>query len=303
MSDRLLAFLSKQSAFSVTDVARIISSAPRRYKVFNIPKKNGRGIRVVAQPSKELKTLQRIVVSQILKDLPIHDACHGFVSGRGIKTNGNAHVEGRYMLKMDLKDFFPSLVPSDLQRHIKKYLPERFLDAEITSICRIIFWLPKGERSLRLCIGAPSSPFVSNTLMYDIDDTIAKICFPLGVVYTRYADDMTFSISRRDVLSEVEREVCAAIRGAAYPSVVINDEKTVNTSMKRRRVVTGLVINNEGSLSLGRERKRLIRSMIHRSFLGLLNEKQEERLDGLLAFAHDVEPDFVLAMRRRRLPR
>ena len=300
MINRLLVFLSKQSGFSVTDIARIISSAPRRYKVFQIKKRNNRGMRVVAQPSRELKTLQRIVVSTLLKSLPIHDSCHGFVPERGIKTNARAHLDGRYILKIDLKDFFPSLRSSDLVRHMKAYLPGQFEDDEIRDICRLVFWLPKGERTLRLCIGAPSSPFISNTLMYDIDAAITSLCVPLDVVYTRYADDMTFSVAKRDILVEVELGVRNILQNSVYPRVVVNEDKTVNTSMKRRRVVTGLVISNEGSLSLGRDRKRLIRSMVHKSSLGLLGVKQEEILAGLLAFAHDIEPDFALTMRERR---
>jgi RNA-directed DNA polymerase len=301
MITRLISILSEHSGLSVADVSGIVSSAPRRYKVFEIPKRNNRGVRVIAQPSRELKVIQRIVLSTVLRDMPVHMCVHGYVHGRSIKSNAAVHTDGRYLLKLDLENFFPSLVPRDLRAHIANHCPARFGLDEIMQLCRILFWQPKGEPALRLSVGAPSSPFLSNTLMFDVDRSIWELCVSLNVSYSRYADDMTFSTGARNVLSAVHAGVRDILAQARYPRVVLNGQKVVNSSKKHLRAVTGVVISNEAKLSLGRDRKRLIRAMAHRSSLGLLGPDEEARLDGLISFAHDIEPVFALAIRRHRL--
>lgn len=295
----LASSLSRWSGLQATDVERLIRTAPRRYKVFTIPKRNG-GERVVAQPSRELKMLQRLVVERVVNDLPVHDAAHGYVTGRGIKTNATLHAGSNFILKMDFADFFPSIRPGDLGRHLKRYLREPFNAAERVQLYRVLFWRPRGESSLRLCIGAPSSPFISNTIMFGLDEILSSAAKERGITYTRYADDLTFSCGRKGVLGEFEHEIRGHVAQMRSPRLAINENKTVHISRAQRRMVTGVVISATGALSLGRERKRLIRSMVCRANLGRLSREEEMELSGLLSFAHDIEPEFAEKMRLRR---
>lgn len=290
--------LSLWSGLQATDVERLIRTAPRRYKVFTIPKRNG-GERVVAQPSRELKMLQRLVVERVVNDLPVHDAAHGYVTGRGIKSNAAQHAGSNFILKMDFVDFFPSIRPGDLGRHLKRYLHKPFSAAERVQLYRLLFWRPRGESSLRLCIGAPSSPFISNTIMFRLDEILFSAAKDHRVTYTRYADDLTFSCERKGVLGGFEHEVRGHVVQMRSPRLAINEKKTVHISRAQRRMVTGVVISSTGALSLGRERKRLIRSMVCRANLGLLSREEEMELSGLLSFAHDIEPAFGQKMRLR----
>lgn len=296
MTTRLIISLSHWSGLSVPDVEHIVATAPRRYKVFSIPKRNG-GLREIAQPSRELKVLQNLVVRRILHLLPLHDAAHGYVKGRGIKSNAAAHVSSHYLLKLDLQDFFPSIRPHDLTKHLRAYAPDLLSAEEVMQVRDIVFWKPKGDRTSRLCIGAPSSPFLSNTLMIDLDTSLAGFAAELGVTYTRYADDMAFSCMEKDVLPKIQQMATAAIEASLSPRLRVNYEKTVHISRAHRRMLTGIVLNAVGEISIGRERKRVIRSMVHRQSLGQLSELQVLELQGLLAFAHDIEPVFAAKMR------
>lgn len=296
MPTELVSKLSLWSGLQATDIERLIRTAPRRYKVFTIPKRNG-GERVVAQPSRELKMLQRLIVERVINDLPIHDAVHGYVAGRGIKSNAAQHAGSNFILKMDFSDFFPSIHPGDLGRHLKRYLHTPFSTVERTQLYKLLFWRPKGQSLLRLCIGAPSSPFVSNTIMFRLDEIFSSAAKVHGITYTRYADDLTFSCIRKGVLGTFEREIHNQVAHMRSPRLTINENKTVHISRAQRRMVTGVVINSTGDLSLGRERKRLIRSMAYRSNRGLLSSEEEMELSGLLSFAHDIEPVFAQKMR------
>lgn len=298
MATDLARNLSEWLGLPLSDVSYLIATAPVRYKVFSIPKRRA-GMREIAQPSRELKKLQRLLIDNVLTEMPRHEAAHGFVLDRGIRTNALAHINSNYILKMDLRDFFPSIRPADFRSHMRRYLPHKLSEEELVEAVNIIFWKPKRQRTARLCIGAPSSPAVSNSIMYDIDAALADISRRDGVVYTRYADDMTFSCTEKNVLQEYEQAVAQVIREADYPRLSINQGKTVHISRAQRRMVTGVILSSTKEMSLGRNRKRLLRAMAHRYKLGDLDLKQKQQFLGMLAFANDIEPSFAAMIRRR----
>jgi RNA-directed DNA polymerase len=292
----LIENLAEWTGLSFQDVTYIVATAPRRYKVFQIPKRNG-GWRTVAQPSRELKLLQNLVVKRVLHLLPLHDVAHGYVKGRGIRTNANAHAQSNYALKLDIEDFFPSIRPIHFRRHLERHAPQMLKADEVLQAANLIFWTPKGVRTPRLCIGAPSSPFVSNTLMFELDTALANLAAAHQVTYTRYADDMTFSCAEKGVLGPFEFAATNVIEGYRNLRLRINARKTTHISRAHRRMVTGVLLTPVGNLSIGRERKRLIRSMAHRFKLGQLSPDQIAEFNGLVAFAADIEPEFVARLK------
>ncbi|WP_080376034.1 retron St85 family RNA-directed DNA polymerase [Stenotrophomonas maltophilia] len=297
MTTGLIQMLSQRSGLPQADIERIVASAPRRYKEFTIPKRNGRGLREIAQPSRELKLLQRIIVDAVLSRMPVHESAHGYVVGRGIRTNAAAHARSSYILKMDFRDFFPSLVPLDLRSYLQMHHSSGFTEQEVRQLEQILFWRKKGSDGLRMCIGAPSSPALSNALMYDLDRRISNASSIRGVTYTRYADDLTFSTRKKDVLGSLLNEVIAIVGESKRPCLRINASKTISISRAQRRTVTGVNVTPDGKLSIGRENKRLIRSMVNHHVNGKLSQEGQARLIGLIGFAADIEPDFSAKMR------
>ena len=277
----------------------LVRTAPYRYKVYSVPKKSGKGRRTIAQPAKEVKVLQRIIVDKVIQDLPLHQSAMAFRKNYNIRNNAEAHVRNNYLLKMDFKDFFPSLNSKDLERHIARHVDIDYSTEDLFLISRICFWRPKGTRMLQLSIGAPSSPSISNTLMYEFDSEIFDICSRHHVAYSRYADDLTFSTKRRNVLRRVEDAAAQIVAELKYPRLSINHRKTVHTSKKHHRRVTGVVLTSTEEISLGRDRKRIIRSMLHRASVCDLDPTERARLQGILAFAQDIEPQFVDRLRRK----
>lgn len=287
------------STFSIlpNELNRLILTAPHRYKVFYIPKKKTGLLREIAQPAQELKVIQSWLVNYLSKHLPIHDCAVAYRLNRGIKHNALRHVGKKFVLKMDLENFFPSIGQKDIEKHISKYSGDKLSADDVSDICRIVLWSPKNRRGRHLCIGAPSSPFISNSIFYDLDSAIDDYCRDHEVTYTRYADDLTFSTNHENILNVIERFVYKVIGEADYPTLSVNKAKTVHTSKGRGISVTGVVITPTGKLSIGRERKRIIRASIHHFLAQKLSFDEIQKLNGLLAFSQDIEPEFIEGMK------
>lgn len=282
------------TGIDAADFERIVETAPRRYKVFEIPKRNG-GMREIAQPARELKFIQRMLIDVLLKDLPVHGSSMAYRSGVSIKDNAEIHAGNGPILKLDFQDFFPSIRSSDWLDYCRR---NNVLDSQNASVTsRLLFRKAKGERLLKLSIGAPSSPLLSNILMFDFDRLVAAEAEKRGIRYTRYADDLTFSGQRIGMLKDMLDVVPAAARAIRRPRLRLNREKTKFITASSRRIVTGITLSNDGATGLGHDRKRLIRAKVHHAIQGKLEGEALKILAGELAFANVAEPEFISRLR------
>lgn len=295
----LIRALSASSGLSAADTLKLVKDAPDRYKIFDIDKRSGAEKRKIAQPAAEVKYLQRIVVEILLARLPVHSAATAYIKGGSLRDNAAPHAGvGRPILKMDLKQFFPSIRSRDWESYCSDN--EVFSDAQDAYLSsRLLFHRPPGGRVLRLAIGAPSSPMMSNILMYEFDKRISAAVEEDEVTYTRYADDLTFSARRTGYLVDVRKRVYRVVRELNYPKLDINRSKTVYATSRYHREVTGLILSNDGRVTIGRDKKRLIYSMVHRYLKGGLNGAEIQHLAGILAFVKSAEPDFLLNIDRK----
>jgi RNA-directed DNA polymerase len=287
----LLAEFSKKLGLQLDVGYRIARTAPLRYKIFKIKKRNG-GDRVIAQPAKEVKAFQRLLIDYLESKLPLHSAAMAYRKGISIRRNAEFHASASCLLKMDFSDFFPSITELSLKAHLNRYCSDWLSDADVDFICHITLWAPARQPPRRLCIGAPTSPLLSNSIMYEFDGIISDEAKKLDVVYTRYADDLTFSANSQESLKNIQLIVGKSVSEIEYPRLNINKNKTVYASKAGRRFVTGLVLTPEGAVSVGRSRKRLIRAMYHRFLLGELDAGDTEKMRGYLAYIENMEPGF-----------
>jgi len=289
-------------------LAVLAEAAPRMYSRFKIPKKNG-GMRSIEQPAEIIKKVQYFLID-VLEELPVHPSATAYVKGKGIKNNAQLHKNNRFLLKLDFTDFFHSIRPIDFRRHIRSKLGSKFNRQELAIIWRFLFFskdFPEGDSRLRpghvkelcLSIGAPSSPFISNTMLFDFDDAVYSICEEENVIYSRYSDDLTFSTNQAKTLSRVERKVRRVIQENGYSYLEINPSKTISLSKKYSRRITGLVITNDSAVSIGRKRKRQLKSTIFSYQNGLLSDQEMSQLAGWLSFVKDVEPSFLVALKKK----
>lgn len=288
----LLKRLLNNSPFSSRELTVLIKTAPERYKNHYIEKRHGRGLRLISQPTSEIKFLQRLLIERELTDLPLHDAAVAYRKHKSIKDHASPHASARYLLKLDFRNFFPSLKKETLLHRFRK--DTSFSENDIWILCQILCRTCHITEDLQLSIGAPSSPFISNYLLWEFDSRITSICSELDVRYTRYADDLAFSTSNPHTLNIVFEEVKALLQEMSYLGLELNDTKTVNVSKKNRRTLVGLTLANDGTTSIGRNEKRRLNAMMHALSLGKLRPEEISQLRGKLAFIHSIDKNFVM---------
>lgn len=292
----ILSSLSSATGLTMDDLVRIVNTAPRRYKTFEIPKRNGE-MREISQPARELKFIQRVLMEAVLQDLPVHGAAKAYRRGVSIKDNAIAHSGTGPILKMDFRDFFPSIKGTDWFDYCRR---NNVLDEKNAIIsCNLFFRRARGEKLLKLSIGAPSSPMISNILLYEFDSIVSEEAKRRRINYTRYADDLTFSGQRIGMLKDMLQVVAAATRQIKRPRLRVNDAKTTFITGASRRMVTGIVLSNDGSIGLGHDRKRLLSAKVHHVLTGKLVGDEVAKLAGELSFANMAEPGFLDKLRAK----
>lgn len=163
--------------------------ATKRYRSISIPKKNGVRDLHFLDPKTDLHMLQSGLIS-FLKKMELPVCVKGFVNGESYLSYLEQHVGSKHFLRIDIKDFFPSITRELIEQEISCFLS---FDSEEER--EKIVQLVSDIVTFQDCLpqGAVSSPVVSNIIMIRIDQRILKYCQVLGVKYTRYADDMLFS--------------------------------------------------------------------------------------------------------------
>ncbi|MBV7261252.1 retron St85 family RNA-directed DNA polymerase [Photobacterium sp. WH24] len=270
------------------------------YKVYKIPKRTF-GFRVIAQPTPELKRIQRAIVEQMKPYVQVHSSAKAYVEGINIKDNASVHVKSSYLLKLDLENFFNSLTPFMFLSALN-YQEIELINKDVEPLMELLFWnrTKKKNPNLVLSVGAPSSPFLSNFIMYEFDKVVTSHCTKLHINYSRYADDLTFSTSEKNVLFTIPKFIESTLRDLFDRKIKLNHAKSFFSSKAHNRHVTGITLSNNNKLSLGRDRKRYIRALLHKfSIQSLENEEDINHLKGLVGFAKMVEPSFLDKMKIR----
>jgi RNA-directed DNA polymerase len=296
---QILQALCNKLALSHIQLIDFVIEAPKMYKVYAIPKRST-GKRIIAHPSKPVKAAQRTLVAKMKDIFPIHHCAFAYQKGCSIKSNAQQHRHNQYLLKMDFHNFFNSITEL-LFTHMLTKLCIDISPQDQFIIENLAFWCPskKNDGKRILSVGAPSSPFISNWIMYRFDQTVFELCQKDNIVYTRYADDLTFSTNKKNILFELPKKIKTILRDELDGNIIINDTKTMFTSKKHNRHVTGITLTNQGQLSIGRERKRHISLLLHKFSHSLLSTADIASLCGLLAFANDIEPDFKAKMTKK----
>ncbi|WP_304270985.1 retron St85 family RNA-directed DNA polymerase [Brevundimonas naejangsanensis] len=298
MIEQLVLQLARATGMDPLDIYDIASSAPRRYKTFSVLKKDGVSRREISQPAREVKVLQRAFSDLFLSTLPVHHCATAYRARPGLSLRDNVlpHAANGPILKMDFRNFFPSIKGADWVSFCRER--EMFASEDDLYLSELLLFRRTAKgRPLSLAIGAPSSPLLSNILLYDLDERLFREVGDRYVTYTRYADDMTFSAPRTGFLQGVQSIVARAVRETKRPNLDLNPDKTRFVTTKFNRNVTGLTISLDGRVTAGQYRKRQIRAGIYRFTRKELDAASAVRLAGLIAFVNSVEPGFIDKLR------
>jgi RNA-directed DNA polymerase len=238
-----------------------ITDISSHYTVFSISKKSG-GTREISAPITPLKIIQHKlnqVLQSVYKPKP---SVHGFVQGKSIRTNARVHAHRKYVLNIDLKDFFPSINFGRVMGMFmgNPYFRNRDVAKVLAEICCFNKQLPQG---------APTSPVVANMLCARLDAKLQQLAKKHRCTYTRYADDLTFSTSQAqfpitlarlndDGTIEIGKDLLDTILDNHFE---INSKKFRLQTRNHRQEVTGLTVNKFPNVT--RKYVDQVRGMLH----------------------------------------
>ena len=258
---------------------RLSHFADKYYRTYEIPKRTG-GRRVIAQPSREMKALQSWILRNILEGLRVSPAAKGFEKGSSIVDNAIPHRGSTAVLCLDLEDFFPSIKVNQVWSvfHAVGYSPA--IAAILASICCFKGGLPQG---------GPTSPKLANLVTLRLDARLLGLVGKRGIVYTRYADDLTFS-----TFSAWKLVGCLPLirKIIASEGFTVNREKTRLTGPGKQHRITGLVVTDK-DVGIGRELLRKLRSKIIslcRYPAGGAPQTDLKSIKGWFAYVNGVDP-------------
>ncbi len=222
-------------------------NADADYREVVIPKKNG-GVRILHTPRRDLKEVQRNILRNILSEKKISEYATAYQKGKSLFHNASPHVGHKYLLKMDISDFFGSIT---FRQVLSSAFPSTIYPKQIgvmlTRLCTKDKVLPQG---------APTSPALSNIVMKNFDEILGAWCKERGITYTRYCDDLTFSGDTP--LYDLSLKVTDMLTRRGF---LVNKAKThflTNASSQR---VTGLCVNEK--VSIPADYKRGLRQEVY----------------------------------------
>ncbi|MDQ2091040.1 reverse transcriptase family protein [Marimonas arenosa] len=274
---------------------------------FHILTKASGGERLIEEPKPLLKRLQRRLLSGLLNRVPSSPAAYGFVPGRNCLQAAARHAGEAVVLRFDLREFFnsiaysrvfglyrclgyPGAVASDLTGLTTLATPPYILH-------RLSRRHDKRLSNRHLPQGAPTSPALANLCAHGLDRRLDGLARRFGAVYTRYADDLTFSgdaaIARP--LLRILPEI------AENEGFALNPAKTGASGRGQRQTVTGLVINRH--LNIPRPAYDRLKATVHHlsnpADPRLADPAFLARLSGQITWLEQVNPPRGAKLRER----
>ena len=234
-------------------VSSILNKKRHYYRSFTIPKKTGCE-REINGPRVFLKVIQRFLLDYYLGSLKVHPSVTSFRNGKSVIDNAYLHKGQNYVGTIDIENFFGSIT----LKMIKNLLIDSGYDASeaslIAKLCTLRDVLPQG---------APTSPMLSNALLYEFDQCMDNITTSWELTYSRYADDLTVSGVNKEAVKAGLKEAEQLLKDGC--SLKVNKSKTRVVSQNYRQVVTGLVVNEK--VQPPKYKRRQIRAAFHNASL------------------------------------
>lgn len=300
--------LAELLKISYKDLMNIIYNREDEYSNFKIRKKRT-GYREIMSPSENLKYIQRWINNSILKKVKLEKCCKGFIQGSSIKNNAEIHENKDAILKFDLLRFFDTINEKRVYGVFRNlgYAKNLAVDlAKITTVeSSFLYWESAlknvnelkgfaGNLNTILPQGAPTSPYLSNIIATQMDKRLSALSSKLGVVYSRYADDIVFSgeLDKLPSANTVEK----IIRQEGF---LVNRSKTKIQKRGNRQIVTGLTVTNGVHVpkkykkdiwyhlhycNLAGPKAHLIKNKIYKSNF-------KDWLFGRICFVYSIEPE------------
>lgn len=258
------------------------------YHHYKIQKRNG-GTRNIAAPKKVLKSVQKKILEGILEKFAsqsdgykfISSNAHGFIKGRSVVTGANIHEKSPSLLiNMDIEDFFPTITFQRVRGMFMGFGYSGYIASLLAMLCTYCERMEievNGKRKFVattgriLPQGSPASPMITNILCRSLDKRLNGIASKFGFIYTRYADDISFS-TKEASMTDVGKFCGLVTKIISDEGFKLNFEKTRFLKKNNCQSITGIVVNND-RLGVRKKWVKTLRAAIHNARKALAEGK------------------------------
>jgi hypothetical protein len=265
----------------VRSLERSVDTRLRHYDHTWVHNRKGR-VRLLERPRPRIRALQRRVLHEMLDQVPLHEAAHGFVRHRSVATFAAPHVGRDVVLRMDLESFFASvtagrvfgifrmtgyaepvahalagLVTTTTPLAVRRATPQALRDSDVDGRRRLLDRLARPH----LPQGSPTSPALANLAGHALDRRIAGLAASAGASYTRYADDLALSFDGPGAQRRAGRAAATIRTIATEEGFRVNQAKTIVATRSNRQLLCGVVVNER--LTVPRADYDRLRAVVH----------------------------------------
>ena len=279
-----LSHLSALVGYKREYIKKATSHTKFYYRDFSILKKNGKK-RLISEPLPSLKDIQYWILNNILINVKVSPFAKAYKKKVSLKENLKFHKEQKKVFTLDIENFFPSIKTNDVEKIFKSLGYSELLSNTIAKLCTKDHYLPQG---------APTSPCLSNIFFKEADEKISKYCMSKKIMYTRYADDLSFSgdFDEKQLLMIVKESLDGL-------NLNLNNEKTKLMTSNMRQTVTGIVVNEKLQVEF-KKRNKLRQDIYyikkytladHMRFKNIKKANYLEHLIGKVNFVLQINPN------------
>ncbi len=275
------------------------------YVRYEIPKRTG-GTRKIAAPKLLLKTSQRAILDKILSKINISEKIHGFLVGKSVISNANSHPKQPYLiLNMDLKDFFPTITFERVRGMFISLGYSGHISTLLAMICTYCERLPIEVKESKKYVatskrilpqGSPASPMITNIICRRLDKRLEGLSMAFGFKYSRYADDLSFSLQEKKKKDVNLGRFCGLLyKIIKEEGFEINPSKTRFLRKNYQQRITGIILNNQ-DLGLPRKWIRNYRAALYNTHKelekkGKIPVEKKYEISGMTSWVKSVNPE------------
>lgn len=270
----------------LAELQQIASDIERSYNQFS-KKRPGRPDRIIDNPNRRMKDIQRRTRQVFLEPQPLDDAAHGCVKGRSPRTNAEVHCGQKNLARIDVKNCFPSVT----NQMVFRLLRQAGLGPRVASLLTILM-----TRKGHIPQGAPTSDRLANLVLTPVDQRVREIAAALKLNNRRFVDDFTLSGEATRVAIG---QVIAALRAEGF---AVGHKKTGNAGATKAHVATGYSATPHG-LKITHEKQQEIRTRVHQTVRAHQRGESVESLlrsvHGSLAYLRPTNPGLTRRLERQ----
>lgn len=280
------------------------------YKVIRIPKKGG--VRIIHAPCEELKEKQRqFLANEVKAKWRWPKGICAFLPGRSIVDAARPHVGKRYLVHIDIKDFFHHVTKVHVVRALAfDRLTMREIETRAMSLSGMnwksvnppvglldLAFIPSPKVPGEFCLpqGGPLSPHLSLLASKVIFFKVLRLLKGAKIEssVTMYADGIFISSDNKKVIPVGIRGTTSILSSEGFSA---NKKKTLVMKSSSRQKVCGLVVNKK--VSVPKRKRREIRARVHNLYMDAksgkeIDKKELSSVEGFLSFALQVDKEWA----------